>query len=110
MSGKIVRLNKALYDLKQSGRAWDKLLSSSLVECGFEQCLLDPCVFRLRVADDVVVMMVFHVDDIMIAATEEVTKVIVGALNQVLPTKHLGEVEWYMGCLLYTSPSPRDRG
>ena len=67
-----------------------------MVECGFEQCLVDPCVFRLMVADDVVAMMVFHVDDIKIAATE-VTDLVVSALNQRFPTKHLGEVEWYMG-------------
>ena len=48
------------------------------------------------VAGDVVTMMVFHVDDIKIAATE-VTEVVVSALNQRFPTKHLGEVEWYMG-------------
>ena len=42
-------------------------------------------------------MMVFHADGMMIAATEEVTKVIVGALNQRFSHKHLGEVEWYMG-------------
>ena len=44
-----------------------------------------------------------HADDIMIA-TEEVTKVIAGALNQRFPTQHLGEVEWYMG-----SEHKRDR-
>ncbi|CAN0044804.1 unnamed protein product, partial [Sphacelaria rigidula] len=69
VSGKVVRLNKALYGLKQSGRAWYQLLSSTLVECGFEQCLVDVYVFRLRVAEDIVAMMVFHVDDIMITAT-----------------------------------------
>ena len=40
-------------------------------ECGFEQCVVDPCVFRLMVAGDVVAMMVFHVDDSKIATTEE---------------------------------------
>ena len=45
ISGKVVLLNKALYRLKQSGRSWYKLLSSTLVECGSEQCLVDPCVF-----------------------------------------------------------------
>ena len=74
-------LKKALYGLKQNGRAWYQLLSSTLVECGFEQCLVDPRVFRLIVAGDVVAMMVFHVDDIKIAAAEEVTEVVVSALN-----------------------------
>ena len=57
-------LNKALYGRKKSGRAWYQLLSSTLVECGFEQCLRDTCVFQLLVAGDVAAMMVFHVDDI----------------------------------------------
>ena len=56
-----------------------------MVECGFEQCLVDPCVFRLMVAGDVVAMLVFHVDDIKIAATEKVTEVVVSALNQKFP-------------------------
>ena len=47
--GMVARLNKTLYGLKQSGRSWYKLLSSTLVECVFEQCLVDPCVFRLIV-------------------------------------------------------------
>ena len=94
VSGKVVILNKALCGLKQSGRAWYQLLPSTLMECGFEQCLVGPCVFRLMVAGDVIAMMVFHVDDIKIAATEEVTEVVVSALNQRFPTKHLGEVEW----------------
>ena len=34
LSGKVVRLKKGLYGLKQSGRSWYTLLSSTLVECG----------------------------------------------------------------------------
>ena len=49
------------------------------------------------VAGDVVAMLVFHVDDIKIAATEKVTEVLVSALNHRFPTKNLGEVEWYIG-------------
>ena len=97
MSGKVVLLNKALYGLKQSGRSWYKLLSSTLVECVFEQCLVDPCVFRLMLNDAVVAMLVVHVDDIKIAATKEVTDSVVADLNKRFPTKHLGEVTWYMG-------------
>ena len=92
-----VLLNKALYGLKQSGRSWYKLLSSTLVECGFEQCLVDPCVFRLMLNDAVVAMLVVHVDGIKIAATKEVTDSVVADLNTRFPTKYLGEVTWYMG-------------
>ena len=92
VSGKVELLKKALYGHKQSGRAWYQLMSSTLVERGFEQCLVDPCVFRLRVAGDVVAMMVFHVDDIKIAPTEEATEVVVSALIMTHQTSRGGRV------------------
>ena len=97
LSGTVVRLNKALYWLNQSGRSWYKLLSLTLVECGFEQCLVDPCVFRLMVNDEIVATLVVRVDDIKIAATKEITDSVVADLNKRFPTKHLGDVTWYMG-------------
>ena len=97
LSGKVVRLNKAPCGLKQSGRSWYKLLSSTLFVCGFEQCLVDPCVFRLMVNDEVAAMLVVHVDDIKIAATKEITDSVVADLNKRFPRKRLGEVTWYMG-------------
>ena len=36
-SRKAVLLNKRLYNLKQSGRSWYILLSSTIVVCDFEQ-------------------------------------------------------------------------
>ena len=57
------------------------------------------------VNDEVVAMLVAHVDDIKIgAATKEITGSIVADQNKIFPTKHLGEVTWYMG-----SDSKRDR-
>ena len=70
----------SIYGLKQIGRSYYQLLSSTLVECDFEQCLADLCVFRLILAGDLA-MMVFHVGDIEVAATEEVNKAVVSALN-----------------------------
>ena len=77
VSGKVVVPNNALYGLKQSDRAWYQLLSSTMVECGFEKCLVKSCVFRLIVAGDVVAMLVFHADDVNKSASEEVTEVVV---------------------------------
>ena len=105
ISGKVVLLNKALCGLKQSSRSWHNILSSTVAECGFEQFLVDPCVFRLMSNDAVVAMLVVHVDDNKIASTKEVTDAVVADLNKRFPTKHLGEVTWCMG-----SEYRRDRG
>ena len=42
MSRKIVRLNRSLYGLKQSGRQWAGLLVETVVEFGMEQSRIDP--------------------------------------------------------------------
>ena len=47
--------------------------------------------------DEVVAMLVVHVDDIKISATKENTHSVVADLNKRFPTTHLGEVTWYMG-------------
>ena len=47
LSGKIVRMGKCFYGLRQSGLLWNKLLVDKLVmRYGMEQCKTDPCVFR----------------------------------------------------------------
>ena len=47
LSGKVVRLNKSLYGLKQASRSWHAHLTTCLNTLGFQQCLADACVFRL---------------------------------------------------------------
>ena len=47
LSGKIVKLNKSLYGLRQASRQRYAMLKKCLLALGFEQCLVDSCVFRL---------------------------------------------------------------
>ena len=49
------------------------------------------------VNDEVVAMLVVHVDDIKIAATKEITDSVVSNLNKRFPATHLGEATWFMG-------------
>ena len=49
------------------------------------------------VNDEIVATLVVRVDDIKIAATKEITDSVVADLNKRFPTKHLGDVTWYMG-------------
>ena len=46
LSGKIVKLNKSLYSLRQAARQWYAMLKKCILVLGFEQCLADSCVFR----------------------------------------------------------------
>ena len=56
-------------------------------------------------------IMAVHVDDIVIAGSDETCRDFHAALTTKFPTNNLDELTWYTGCacLLYTSPSPRDQ-
>ena len=41
-------------------------------------------------------MLEVHVDDFKIAVTKEITDSVEADLNKKIPTKHLGEVTWYL--------------
>ena len=98
MSGKVARLNKSLYGLKQASTTFLKRLVSDLKRIGFEQSRSDPCVLRFIMGDEVVGMVAIHVDDILYAGTKSLAKVVVEILGGSLPTKNLGEVKFFLGC------------
>ena len=73
LSGKIVRLLKRQYDLKQAGREWHLLLKRWLVEMTrMEQCKAEPCIFRKMVNDKVSLMVRVHVDDIVVSEEQDI--------------------------------------
>ena len=50
------------------------------------------------IVDDILTgVVVMHVDDVLFVGGNSVSKIVVKALNDTLPTKHLGELTWYMG-------------
>ena len=97
MSGKIIRLNRSLYGLKQSGRQWAGLLVETVVEFGMEQSRADPCVFRMVMDGKVELIMAVHVDDIVIARSDKTCRDSHAALITKFPTNNLGELTWYTG-------------
>ena len=98
MTGKVVRLNRSLYGLKQASRAWHGHLVSRLKHLGFEQCAADACVFRLIECGSVVIFAVVHVDDIFAVGRKERCDRFCEDLNRLVPINNLGELSWYAGC------------
>ena len=97
-SGKVVKLNKSVYGLKQAGRGWAMHLGDVIVpKIGMERCKADPCVFRL-IRDGVVIMIVcVHVDDITVAGESEACDFLSNCLLEEFQTTG-GELSWYLGC------------
>ena len=98
LSGMLVKLNKSLYGLRQASRQWFRHLKDCLLVLDFEQCLADPCVFRLMEGDAVVLTLVVHVDDVFVVGKQERCDRFALELNELVPAKNLGELEWYAGC------------
>ena len=98
MSGKIVRLNRSLYGLKQRGYQWAGLFVETVVLYGMEQCRSDPCVFHMVVDGKVELIMAVHVNDIVFAGSDEACRHFHAALATKSPMNNLSEPIWYTGC------------
>ena len=107
MSGKVVRLNKRLYGLKQALRTWHAHLMTYLLRLGFERCLTDVCVFCLIEDGRVTITAVVHVDDIFAVGRKERCDRLCADLNRAIPVKNLGQLTWYGG---YRYSRVRERG
>ena len=98
LSGKVVKLGRSLYGLKQASRTWHNHLVRGMRSLGFEQCAADACVMRL-VEDGVVSMLVVvHVDDIFCIGRKSRCDQFGRDLNQYVPITNLGELRLYAGC------------
>ena len=98
LSGKVVRLNKSLYGLKQASRTWHAHLTTCLKILGFEQCMTDVCVFRLIEDGRLAITAVVHVDDIFAVGQKERCDRLCVDLNRTIPVKNLGDLKRYGGC------------
>ena len=97
-SKKTAKLERAIYDLKQSGRKWCHLRADTLIMEGFAQCKADPCISR-KIIDEVVVMIIdVYVDDLLVGRSQEDRESLLLSLNKKFPTNDLGECTWYDGC------------
>ena len=68
-----------------------------LKRIGFKRCLSDPCVLRFMMGDEVIGMIVIHVDDILYAGLKRLAEYLLQELGNLLPTKNLGEVNLFLG-------------
>ena len=97
LSGKVVKLGRSLYGLKQASRTWHNHLARGMRSLGFEQSAADACVMCL-VEDGVVSMVVVvHVDDIFSIGRKSRCDQFGRDLNQYVPITILGELRLYAG-------------
>jgi len=96
-AGRVVRLRKGLYGLKQASRQWYKALDKVLVTIGFVQSRADPCIYVYE-RDGKRVMLAVYVDDFVIADNDVAMRERVKReLAAHFKLKDLGELHWCLG-------------
>jgi hypothetical protein len=93
----VCKLNKSLYGLKQSGRAWYMKLDTALLKMNFKRLKSDHCVYFLSV-DKVLFYVAVYVDDILLLSNSLVhLNSLKNEISQLFNMKDLGEVHFILG-------------
>jgi hypothetical protein len=102
--GKVCRLKKKLYDLKQSPCAWFDRFRRALCSMGFKQCNGDHTVFY-RHSGRRIMMLAVYMDDIIITGDDEQgIKYLEDDLSKEFEVKDLGQLKYFLGIEVARSP------
>ena len=95
--GKVCKLRKSLYGLKQSPRAWFERLSHSMEAYGFKQALADHTLFYKRDGGNITLLLVY-VDDMIVTGnnTSEIERLRC-YLTKEFEMKDLGALKYFLG-------------
>ncbi|KAJ8468724.1 hypothetical protein ONZ45_g17140 [Pleurotus djamor] len=96
-TGKVLRLWRSLYGLKQAGREWNILMDDSFGDLGYRRLFADQCVY-LRKRDDDLTIVGVHVDDMgVLASSPEVMAVAKREIATKFEISDLGELKQIVG-------------
>jgi hypothetical protein len=95
--GKVCRLKKSLYGLKQSPRAWFDRFRRAICDIGYAQCNCDHTVFYKHSSCKITILAVY-VDDIIITGDddEEILE-LKKCLSKTFEVKDLGQLKYFLG-------------
>jgi len=93
----VCKLQRAIYGLKQSPRAWYACLSARLLQLGFVPSKADTSLFIFNQAGVQVFMMVYVDDIVIVGSTSVAVEGLVRSLSDTFPIKDLGTLEYFLG-------------
>lgn len=96
-TGRVCRLLKTLYGLKQAGREWNAKFNAEMIRLGFTRTTSDPCVYT-RLSDFRLTIVTVWVDD-LIVSTENQTDMdqFEGEIGNTFNIKNVGEPRLLIG-------------
>uniref|UniRef100_A0A2N9J933 Uncharacterized protein n=1 Tax=Fagus sylvatica TaxID=28930 RepID=A0A2N9J933_FAGSY len=95
--GKVCRLKKSLYGLKQSSRQWYLKFHQAILDIGYEMSHLDHCVYVWRDKEKLALLSLY-VDDILLASNSpDMMKETKFCLGSKFEMKDIGPVNYFLG-------------
>ena len=105
--GKVCKLQRSIYGLKQASRSWNLLFDESFKGFGFVKNEDDPCVYK-KISGSAIVFLVIYVDDILLIGNDIPTLQNVKSwLGKCFSMKDLGEAAYILGIKIYRDRSKR---
>ena len=97
-NGRVCRLKKSLYRLKQSPRAWFECFGKVIKRYGYIQSQADHTMFYKHSNDEKIVVLIVYVDDIMLIGDDcdELAK-LKKKLAEEFEIKDLGALKYFFG-------------
>jgi hypothetical protein len=106
-AGKIWKLWKSIYALKQASRSWNLHFDEVVKEFGFIKNIEEPCVYK-KVSGSAFVFLVLYVDDILLIGNDiPMMEVVKSLLRKSFSMKDLGEATYILGIKIHRDRSKR---
>jgi hypothetical protein len=104
-SGKVCKLQRSIYGLKQASRSWNLRFDESVKEFGFIKNEDEPCVYQ-KVSGSAIVFLVLYVDDILLIGNDiPILQNVKAWLGKCFSMKDLGEAAYILGIKIYRDRS-----
>ena len=96
-SGKVWKLVKSVYGLRQAPKIFNDFLNAVLIEMGYKRLRSDECVYVLRQGKELSIVGL-HVDDLLVAVSKrELFEALKAGLRKVVEIKDLGHTKTCLG-------------
>ncbi|CAI7843852.1 unnamed protein product [Closterium sp. NIES-53] len=106
-TGRVCKLKKSIYGLKQAQRCWYQKLAAVLEEMGFRTSSYDESLFLKREGEKLVLFLVYVDDILLFSSSMKEIQNVQQQLMENFKCKNLWEVKYYLGMHVERDPDHR---
>ena len=88
---------KSLHGLKQAPRNWHNLLKKTILTMGYQQCVLDQCLFYYKGNGELILILAYVDDIIVLSADSSHIGEVVSSFKAQYTMQVMGDLECYLG-------------